>query len=69
MGFAKRDVSPDLDGFYSNNKILSMLEGKEFEALDFVFQSVGAFLDPVTGKERDHAIIWAHTMFPSLNGG
>lgn len=49
----KRDLSPDINGLYTNKSPYKMLESISFEALNIVFLFVGVFLDRATSKERD----------------
>lgn len=61
--FAKGDVSSDLIGLYTNDEILGMLRGKDFEALDKVILFVGAFLDRIMVKYGGYPVPWVYIMF------
>ena len=46
------DISDKLDGFFTEDGIRGMLEGKDYKAVDMVFPFVGAFIDMCCGDEE-----------------
>ena len=61
VDYSKGVVGPRLNGFFTENGIIGMLEGKDYEAMDIVSPFLGAILDMCWGEQDNAPITRTYT--------
>lgn len=65
IDFSTKETSSTLNGIFLETGVRGMLEGKDYKTLDYVFPFVAAFVDRITGCQRD-GITAVHTLYSEL---
>ena len=66
VDYSKGVVGPRLNGFFTENGIIGMLEGKDYEAMDIVSPFLGAILDMCCGEQDNAPITRTYTKYSEI---
>lgn len=66
VDFAKKEASSGLNGLFTNDGLKGMLEGKDYQAVDYIFPFVAAFTDRCLGRVDSHEQTTVHTKYTEL---